>query len=103
MHRIAVGLALWLILWLGGHGGLAHADTATVAHDCAPRITRIQAAQADVQDADHPPQHGWQNVTLPDNWARRCSTRLAMRVFSSNCHSLPAYGALGGKFCVWFG
>lgn len=71
MHRIAVGLALWLILWLGGHGGLAHADTATITHDCAPRITRIQAAQADVQDADHPPQHGWQNVTLPDNWARR--------------------------------
>ena len=71
MHRIAVGLALWLILWLGGHGGLARADTATITHDCAPRITRIQAAQADVQDADHPPQHGWQNVTLPDNWARR--------------------------------
>ncbi|VUZ23165.1 Uncharacterised protein [uncultured Comamonas sp.] len=78
MHRLVAFLCTLLVLWLGGHGSPAHAQAPTVApwgstlaQGCAPRITRIQAAQADAQDADRPPQHGWQSVTLPDNWVRR--------------------------------
>lgn len=80
-RRTAVGLCLWLALslalWLGSYSGPAHARTPTAewgasfAQGCAPHITGIQAAQADARDADRPPQHGWQNVTLPDNWSWR--------------------------------
>lgn len=67
-----------LVLWLGGYSGPAHAQAPTaapwgtaLAQGCTPHITRIQAAQADAQEVNRPPQHGWQAVTLPDNWARR--------------------------------
>lgn len=80
MHRFLVCLGALLVVWLGGYSAHAQTQTQTqtaaewgtaLAQGCAPRITRIQVAQADAHNAEHPPQQGWQNVTLPDNWSRR--------------------------------
>ena len=62
--------AKWVLLalWLGGQGAYADAAATTA---CIPRIDRIQAAQADLRHTDRPPLHGWQSVTLPDNWTGR--------------------------------